>query len=52
MLERQHMGTTAHFIDDAPLNTFHKKLTLFSSGGPFLDGYALTIIGIALNLSE
>ncbi len=42
------MGTTAHFIDDAPLNTFHKKLTLFSSGGPFLDGYALTIIGIAL----
>ncbi|MGE0218566.1 MFS transporter [Mycolicibacterium sp.] len=38
---------TQHLIDDAPLNGFHKKLTLFSCGGPFLDGYALTIIGIA-----
>jgi putative MFS transporter len=35
-------------IDDSPLTTFHKRLTLFSAGGPFLDGYALTIIGIAL----
>lgn len=35
-------------LDDAPLSTFHKKLTLFSSGGPFLDGYILSIIGIAL----
>lgn len=42
------METNTHLIDDAPLNNFHKKLTLFSAGGPFLDGYALTIIGIAL----
>jgi MFS transporter, putative metabolite transport protein len=35
-------------IDDGPLTAFHKRLTLFSAGGPFLDGYALTIIGIAL----
>lgn len=35
-------------LDDAPLNAFHRKLTLFSSGGPFLDGYILAIIGIAL----
>lgn len=35
-------------IDSAPLNSFHKRLTLFSSGGPFLDGYILAIIGIAL----
>jgi putative MFS transporter len=35
-------------IDDAPLNRFHKKLTLYSAGGPFLDGYALTIVGVAL----
>lgn len=35
-------------LDDAPLSGFHKKLTLFSSGGPFLDGYILSIIGIAL----
>lgn len=35
-------------VDDAPLTSFHYKLTLFSSGGPFLDGYALSIVGIAL----
>ncbi len=35
-------------LDNAPLNAFHRKLTLFSSGGPFLDGYILAIIGIAL----
>lgn len=35
-------------LDDAPLNAFHRKLALFSSGGPFLDGYILAIIGIAL----
>lgn len=39
---------SAPTLDDAPLNSFHKKLTLFSSGGPFLDGYILSIIGIAL----
>ncbi|WP_294567712.1 MFS transporter [uncultured Arthrobacter sp.] len=38
---------TASLIDDAPLNAFHKRLTVFSAGGPFIDGYALTIIGIA-----
>ncbi len=35
-------------MDDAPLSAFHKKLALFSSGGPFLDGYILSIIGVAL----
>lgn len=35
-------------LDTAPLNAFHRRLTLFSSGGPFLDGYILSIIGIAL----
>ncbi|MGW7433975.1 MFS transporter [Streptomyces sp. NPDC054861] len=35
-------------IDDAPLSRFHKKLTLYSAGGPFLDGYVLTIVGVAL----
>ncbi|MGV9796855.1 MFS transporter [Mycobacterium sp. NPDC003449] len=34
-------------IDDGPLTAFHKRLTVFSAGGPFLDGFALTIIGIA-----
>lgn len=38
----------SHVIDDGPLTSFHKRLTVFSAGGPFLDGFALTIIGIAL----
>ena len=42
------MSATSNLIDDAPLTRFHKKLTVFSSGGPFIDGFALSIIGIAL----
>jgi putative MFS transporter len=38
----------AHVLDDAPLSAFHKRLALYSSGGPFLDGYVLSIIGVAL----
>jgi putative MFS transporter len=41
--------STAHTtLDSAQLNGFHAKLALFSSGGPFLDGYILSIIGIAM----
>ncbi|MDQ8708110.1 MFS transporter [Streptomyces sp. LHD-70] len=39
---------TTHVLDDAPLSRFHKKLALYSSGGPFLDGYVLSIIGVAM----
>ncbi|WP_328379857.1 MFS transporter [Streptomyces sp. NBC_00440] len=35
-------------LDTAQLNKFHVKLALVSSGGPFLDGYILGIIGIAM----
>lgn len=35
-------------LEEVELNRFHKKLTVYSSGGPFLDGYVLSIIGIAL----
>ena len=38
----------SHVVDDAPLSSFHKKLALYSSGGPFLDGYILSIIGVAM----
>jgi putative MFS transporter len=38
----------SHPLDDAPLSSFHKKLALYSSGGPFLDGYILSIIGVAM----
>jgi putative MFS transporter len=42
------MVAIAHPLDDAPLSRFHKKLALYASGGPFLDGYVLSIIGVAL----
>ncbi|MET8468158.1 MFS transporter [Streptomyces sp. NPDC006422] len=35
-------------VDEAPLNRFHRKLTWACAGGPFLDGYLLSIIGVAL----
>ncbi|MDR1710289.1 MAG: MFS transporter [Propionibacteriaceae bacterium] len=35
-------------IDDASMNPFLKKVVFFSSGGSFLDGYVLSIIGVAL----
>lgn len=34
--------------DNAPLNSFHKHLAFYSAGGPFLDGYVMGMIGIAL----
>ena len=37
---------TPPLIDDAPLSAFHRKLTVFSSAGPFIDGYAISIIGL------
>ncbi|KIH82950.1 MFS transporter [Pseudomonas batumici] len=46
-------------IEDVPLNNFHRLLTVRSGGGSFVDGYVLSIIGIAmlqvtaaLNLTE
>lgn len=39
------MATSPGLIDDAPLTSFHKRLTLYSSGGPFIDGYAIAMIG-------
>jgi len=35
-------------LDDAAWTPFLKKVTFFSSGGSFLDGYVLAIIGVAL----
>lgn len=42
------MSAQKRSVEDAPLNAFHRKLTLFSSGGPFLDGYVLSIIGVVM----
>ncbi|MER8185191.1 MFS transporter [Kitasatospora sp. NPDC094015] len=35
-------------IDNAPYTGFHRKLALACSGGPLLDGYILSIVGVAL----
>ncbi|RRW40638.1 MFS transporter [Pseudomonas luteola] len=35
-------------LEDVPLNSFHKKLTVYSSGAPFLDGYILSMIGVVM----
>ena len=35
-------------VEDVPLNSFQKLLTLRSGGGSFVDGYVLSIIGVAL----
>ncbi|MGW4929855.1 MFS transporter [Agromyces sp. NPDC004153] len=40
--------TTINAFDDAPLSKFHKRLAVFTAGGPFLDGYILSIIGVAM----
>ena len=37
-----------NIVDEAEFSGFHARLTVYSSGGPFLDGYILSIIAIAL----
>jgi len=41
------LATPATSIDDAPLTPFHRRLMYRCSGGPFLDGYILSIVGVA-----
>lgn len=42
------MGQPKRYIDDAPFGAFHRRLAIYSCGGPFCDGYILGIIAIAL----
>lgn len=42
------MTSLALSVEDVPLNPFHKLLTWRSGGGSFVDGYVLSIIGVAL----
>lgn len=35
-------------IDDAPMSKFHWRIAALSAGGPFLDGWVLSIIGVML----
>jgi MFS transporter, putative metabolite transport protein len=43
------MAATKQFsLEEAPVTPFLRRLTVCCSGGPFLDGYILVIIGVAL----
>ncbi|KGJ72871.1 metabolite transporter [Cryobacterium roopkundense] len=35
-------------MDEAPTSKFHQKLLVACCGGPFLDGYILSLIGVAM----
>jgi len=35
-------------MDDVAMSRFLRKITIFSSGGAFIDGYVLALIGVAL----
>lgn len=36
-------------LDDAPVNSFHRRSMFVAMGGPFCDGYLLGIIAVALD---
>lgn len=38
----------ARNFDDIRFSSIHRRIMLWGSGGPFLDGYVLVIIGVAL----
>lgn len=42
------MQSKGSIIDESPMLKFHWKLLFQSAGGPFLDGWLLSIIGVAL----
>lgn len=42
------MTTNNVSIDDVPMNGFHRLLSIRTGGGWLLDGYVLSIIGVAL----
>ncbi|AYQ40700.1 metabolite transporter [Burkholderia aenigmatica] len=42
------MSTNHMSIEDVPLNGFHQLLTVRSGGGWLMDGYVLSIIGVAM----
>ena len=42
------MNNSVLSIEDVPINRFHQLLTVRSGGGWLLDGYILSILGVAL----
>ena len=47
-MARKVRATAKRTMDDVAMTPFLRKITLFSSGGAFLDGYVLSLIGVAL----
>ncbi|MDI3404753.1 MFS transporter [Streptomyces cavernicola] len=41
-------GSGRDLLEDSKLSSFHRRLTVYSAGGPFLDGLILGVIGVAL----
>lgn len=41
-------GTFKRTIDDVAMTPYLGKVTFFSSGGSFLDGYVISLVGVAL----
>ena len=39
---------TSTSLDDAPFTGFHKRLAGYASGGAFMQGYVLSITGVAM----
>lgn len=42
------MNNSQEAITKSKMSSFQRKITYFGSGGPFLDGYVIVIIGLAL----
>ena len=42
------MAPSTRNLEDAPLKGFHQLLTLRSGGGSLVDGYVLSVIGVAM----
>lgn len=42
------MSNSQEAITQTKMSPFQRKITYFGSGGPFLDGYVIVIIGLAL----
>ncbi|UOO89664.1 MFS transporter [Vitreoscilla massiliensis] len=39
-------------LEDFPLLPFHKRLTVGAAGGPFIDGYVLSLMGVVLTAAS
>lgn len=42
------MNNSKISVEDVPLNAFHQRLTISVGGASLMDGYILSIIGVAL----